>query len=253
MDAGGASNEPLLLVAGLGQGTWVWRDVRPALERGGPVLMFEARGTGTRVHLPPRRSLDAMLGDVAAELDRPVHVLGSSMGGYVALALAMAKPNLVRSLLLFATGAGGRGRVRRQRYVADAIAEALGLPDDEFAERTMPLTFAPGWVDAMPARYHEIIAARVDNPTPYELLEAHAAVCFDFFERDLSVEEIRAPALVVHGDEDLIVPVENGRTLARRLRRAEYVELPGHGHNLMLEAPGTFVHLVLGFLSGARA
>ena len=253
MDAGGGSSEPLLLIAGLGQGTWVWRDVRPALERERPLIMFEARGTGTRIHLPPRRSIDAMVEDAAAELDRPAHVLGSSMGGYVALALAVARPALVRSLLLFATGGGGPERVRRPREVADAIAEAVGLPDDAFAEQTMPLTFAPGWVDAMPARYREIIAVRVDNPTPYELLEAHAAACFEFYERDVPVEAIRAPALVAHGDLDVIVPVENGRTLAKRLQRAEYVELAGHGHNLMLEDPETFVRLAREFLSHEQA
>ena len=56
------------------------------------------------------------------------------------------------------------------------------------------------------------------------------------------------PALVIHGSEDLIVPVENGRTLARRLPNARYVELEGRGHNLMLEDPETFNALVLGFL-----
>ena len=56
------------------------------------------------------------------------------------------------------------------------------------------------------------------------------------------------PALVIHGSADLIVPVENGRALARRLPDARYVELEGRGHNLMLEDPETFNALVLGFL-----
>jgi pimeloyl-ACP methyl ester carboxylesterase len=242
------SEDPLLLIAGLGQGTWVWRDVLPALERDRPVTTYEARGTGTRVDLPPRRSVDEMVADVLDELDRPAHVLGFSMGGYVALSLAYAHPELVRSLLLFGTGAGGPERVRRPRHVAGAIAEALGLPDDELAERTMPLTFSPGWVEAMPDRYREIIAARVHNPTPYELLEAHGGACFRFYEEDLAVEQIAAPALVAHGDQDLIVPVENGRMLARRLPNAEYVELAGRGHNLMLEDPESFVDVVRRFL-----
>ena len=248
MAGGLASTEPLLLIAGLGQGTWIWRDVLPVLERDRPVIAFEARGTGTLAHLPPRRSVGEMVADVRAELDRPAHVLGTSMGGYVALTLALAEPELLRSLLLFATGGGGPGRVRRPRHVANAITEAVGLPDDEFAERTMPLTFSPGWVEAMPQRYREIIAARVVNPTPFELLEAHAAACFEFYEEELAVEQIRAPALVVHGADDLIVPVENGRMLAERLPRGEYVELAGRGHNLMLEDPETFVRLVRDFL-----
>ena len=56
------------------------------------------------------------------------------------------------------------------------------------------------------------------------------------------------PALVIHGSEDLIVPTENGRELARRLPNARYVELEGRGHNLMLQVPETFNELVLDFL-----
>ena len=74
------------------------------------------------------------------------------------------------------------------------------------------------------------------------------AACYRFYEEALEVERIDVPALVVHGDDDLIVPVENGRTLARRLPNARYVELAGRGHNVMLEDPEAFNAVVLGFL-----
>jgi len=249
MADGLASKEPLLLIAGLGQGVWVWRDVLPTLEQDRRVIVFEATGTGKLAGLPARRSVADMAADVRAELDGRAHVLGFSMGGYVALTLALSEPEIVRSLLLFATGGGGPGRVGRPRYVADAVAEALGLPDDEFAERTMPFTMSPGWAEANPERFRDIIAARIEQPTTYELLEAHAAACFRFYEEGCDVEKLSLPALVVHGDQDLIVPVENGRMLAQRLQRVEYVELPGRGHNLMLEDPESFTRIALEFLA----
>lgn len=248
MTGGPAPQTPLLLLAGLGQGAWVWRDVRPALERELPVIAFEAFGTGTRIDRPPRRSIHDMVADVRRELAGPVHVLGSSLGGHVALTLALETPELVDSLLLFGTGGGGPDRVPRPRYVADAINTAVGLPDPVFAERTMPLTFAPGWAEANPERFGEIISARIEEPTPYALLEAHAAACYEFYAEGFPVEHITAPALVVHGDQDLIIPVENGRVLAKRIPHAEYVELRGRGHNLMLEDPETFAGLALDFL-----
>jgi 3-oxoadipate enol-lactonase len=251
MAARAASNEPLLLIAGLGQGTWVWRDVLPPLERTRQVITFEARGTGKLADVPARDSVRAMAADVRAELDGPVHVLGFSMGGYVALTLALMQPEVVRSLILVATGGGGPGRVPRPRHVADAFTEALGLPYDEFARRTMPLTFAPGWAEANVERFEQIVAARLERPTTYETIEAHAAACYAFYAEGCEVERIEAPALVVHGDEDLIVPVENGRMLAARLPAARYVELPSRGHNLMLEDPETFVRLVSDFLGSA--
>jgi pimeloyl-ACP methyl ester carboxylesterase len=244
------SKEPLLLIAGLGQGTWVWRDVLPALERERPLIAFEARGTGALADVPARMSIAAMAADAHQTLDGPAHVLGFSMGGYVALTLALAAPKLARSLLLFATGGGGPGRVPRPRHVADGFIEAVGLSHEEFGRRTLPYTFAAGWAEANPDRFEEILAARLERPTPYETIEAHAAACYGFYANGCDAERIEVPALVVHGDEDLIVPVENGRMLAARLRNANYVELPGRGHNLMLEDPETFVGLVHEFLGG---
>jgi 3-oxoadipate enol-lactonase len=249
MAASPGSKEPLLLIAGLGQGIWVWNDVLPALERDRLVVAFEAAGTGKLAERPARGSVAAMAADAAAELGGPVDLLGFSMGGYVALTLALEKPELVRSLLLFATGGEGPRRVPRPRHVADAFTEALGLPYEEFARRTMPFTFSAGWAEANPERFEQIIAARLEQPTTYETIEAHAAACYAYYESGCEAERIDAPALVVHGDEDLIVPVENGRMLAERMPHARYVELPGRGHNLMLEDPETFVRLVLDFLS----
>ena len=249
MAASAASKEPLLLIAGLGQGTWVWRDVLPALERERPVIAFESSGTGKLADVPARDSVAAMAADAGDVLHGPAHVLGFSMGGYVALTLALARPELVRSLLLFATGGEGPRRIPRPQHVAEAFTSALGLPYEEFARRTMPFTFSAGWADSNPERFEQIIAARLERPTPFETIEAHAAACYGFYAEGCDAERIAVPALVVHGDEDLIVPVENGRMLAARLPDVRYVELRSRGHNLMLEDPDTFVRLVLEFLA----
>lgn len=248
MAAAGASEEPLLLIAGLGQGTWVWRDVLPALERERRVIASEARGTGKLAEVPARDSVAAMAADAAGELPGPAHVLGFSMGGYVAMTLALSQPELVRSLLLFATGGEGPRRVPRPRHVADAFNDALGLPYDDFARRTMPFTFSEGWTDANPDRFEQILAARAEQPTPYATIEAHVDACYTFYATGCEAERITVQTLVVHGDEDLIVPVENGRMLAARLPNVKYAELPGRGHNLMLENPELFARLVAEFL-----
>ena len=112
----------------------------------------------------------------------------------------------------------------------------------------MPLTFSGGWTEQNADRFEQILAARGVHPTRDETLEAHIQACYGFYARACEVERIDAPALVVHGDEDLIVPVENGRMLASRLSNARYVELPGIGHNLQLEVPDRFNALVLEFL-----
>ena len=242
--------ERLLLHQGLGQGSWAWMFTARALAERFCTITFDTRGTGRSPVPDAPYGIDDLANDAARILDgRPAHVVGFSMGGYVALTLALAHPELVRTLVLAGTGAGGRSRVPRPAHVREAFDAALLLPAEEARRATMPYTFAPGWADANPERVEEILAASLEHPTPLRTIEAHTEACYEFYDRGIEVERIEAPALVVHGTEDLIVPTENGRDLARRLPNAHYVELPGRGHNLMLQDPETFNELVCEFLS----
>jgi pimeloyl-ACP methyl ester carboxylesterase len=242
--------EPLLLIEGLGQSMWAWRDQIPVFARHFRTIAFDTRGTG-RSYVPDKPyGIDELARDAADIInERAAHVVGLSMGGYVALTLALARPELVRSLVLVGTGAGGPNRVPRPQEVRDGFEAAIGLPFDEYGRRTMPLTFSPGWTERHPERFEEILAARSEHPTPDATLDAHLQACYAFYGQGCEVERIEASALVVHGDADVIVPVENGRALASRLPNARYVELPGRGHNVQLEDPETVNQLVLEFLA----
>ena len=240
---------PLLLLQGLGQGSWAWRFQVPVFSRRFRTIVFDTRGTGRSPVPPDPYGIADLAGDASKILaDRAAHVAGFSMGGYVALTLALSRPELVRSLVLAGTGAGGPERVPRPAHVREAFEAARALPPEEARRATLPYTFAPGWADAHPERVDEIVAAAMEHPTPPETIDVHTAACYRFYAEGAEVERIDVPALVVHGSEDLIVPTENGRALARRLRNARYVELDRRGHNLQLEDAETFNALVLDFL-----
>ena len=241
--------EPLLLLEGLGQGLWAWREQIPAFAERFRVIAYDTRGTGRSPAPAGSYSIADLAGDAAEVLgDRRAHVVALSMGGYVALTLALAHPELVRSLVLIGTGAGGRDRVPRPDHVRQVFTEAIGLPYAAYAHRTMPYEFAPGWAEQDPKRFERVVAVALERPTPYETIAAHVEAVQRFYDEGVEVERIEAPALVIHGDADAIVPVENGRTLARRLPNARYVELAGRGHNLPFEDPDTINRLVLEFL-----
>jgi pimeloyl-ACP methyl ester carboxylesterase len=241
--------EPLLLVEGLGQSMWAWREQVPVFARRFRTIAFDTRGTGRSPVPPEPYGIQDLAEDAARILDgRAAHVVALSMGGYVALTLALAHPEVVRSLVLVGTGAGGPDRVPRPDHVREAFAAAQGLPLEEYGRVTMPYTFVRGWPDANPERFEEILRARLEHPTPYKTIDAHMRACYRFYDEGVEVEHVEAPALVIHGEDDLIVPVENGRMLASRLPNARYVELPGRGHNVPLEDPETFNRLVLEFL-----
>jgi len=241
---------PLLLIEGLGQSMWAWREQVPVFARRYRTIAYDTRGTGRSLVPQKPYGIDDLAQDAADILDgRQARVVALSMGGYVALTLALARPELVRTLVLAGTGAGGPDRVPRPQEVRDAYTAAIGLPFDEYGRTTMPMTFSPGWTERNPERFEEILAARGEHPTPYVTLDAHLRACYAFYSEGCEVERIDAPALVLHGDADVIVPVENGRMLSSRLSNAHYVELPGRGHNVQLEDPETFNRLVLEFLA----
>jgi 3-oxoadipate enol-lactonase len=242
--------DPLLLIEGLGQSMWAWREQIPAFTRRFRTIAYDTRGTGRSPVPAEPYWIPDLAEDAVAILDgRAAHLVALSMGGYVALTLALARPELVRSLVLVGTGAGGPDRVPRPDHVREAFAAAQGLSLEEHGRRTMPYTFAAGWPAANPQRFEEILRARLAHPTPYETIDAHMQACYRYYDEGIEVERIEAPALVLHGDEDLIVPVDNGRMLAARLPNARYVELAGRGHNIPLEDPQTFNRLVLEFLA----
>ncbi len=242
--------EPVLLITGLGYAVWSWAKQIPSLAERFRVVAFDNRGTGRSPKTAGPYSIDGLADDAAGVLDgRRAHVVGHSMGGYIALTLALRHPDLVRSLVLAGTGGGGPGYVPIPAATLEIWLASAGLPPEEYVRRTMYLSFAPGWTEEHPDEYERLIAARLEYPTPPETWRAQFDAATRFVETGVPLEDIDVPALVIHGDQDRVVPVENGRELARRMLDARLLQLPGRGHVMQLEDPDTFNGAVLEFLS----
>jgi pimeloyl-ACP methyl ester carboxylesterase len=243
---------PLLLIQGLGWSKWgsraQWADY--ALRR--RVLAFDNRGTGLSPKTPGPYTVELLADDAASVLDarglEQADVYGHSLGGFIALTLAVRRPELVRSLVLVGTGPGGPGHVPLPQQTLDLWLGAVGLPVEEAIRRTMPASFAPGWIEEHPDAFEEWVAARLDPPTPSECWWAQFRAGRAYVDEGVPVERIDAPALVVHGDLDTVLPLANGHLLAERLPNAELAVLPGVGHVPMLEDPKVLSALVCGFL-----
>lgn len=244
---------PLLLCQGLGYAVWAWERQLPALARAHRTLAYDHRGSGRSAKPSGPYSIEQLAADAASVLGRRgiarAHVLGFSMGGYVAQTLALRRPDLVDRLVLVATSPGGPDAVPQPDETAAAWAAARGLPPEEYARATMPLSFAPGWTDDHVTEYETLLAARLAHPTPAEAWAAQYAACVDYLRDDRPVEEIRATTLVVHGDRDRVVAYANGELLARRIPQARLETFAGHGHLLAIEDAPRFNALVLDFLA----
>jgi pimeloyl-ACP methyl ester carboxylesterase len=128
------SGAPLVLTHGLGSSSETWVPLRPHLPAGWAVTSWDLRGHGRSAQAAVY-SRDAALADlvavVAGGADRaPAVLVGHSLGGYLSLALAVTRPELVRALVLIATGPGFRDQQRREAWNRMLVERAatLGVP-----------------------------------------------------------------------------------------------------------------------------
>jgi pimeloyl-ACP methyl ester carboxylesterase len=231
---------PVLLIMGLGLsgGAW-WRTV-PVLSRRLQVLTFDNRGVGRSRSLQLAYTTEAMADDAVSVLDlagvKRAHVYGISLGGMVAQQLALRHPSRVRSLVLGATHAGGANMHRPDIDVMAFMWERLLLPSENAAWRSVPLNYSERCRAAHSERIAEDVAQRLAHPFSEQAYRAQlfAAALHDCYDH---LNRIRVPTLVVHGDDDRMVPVQNGRMIAERIPGAELLELPDTGHLYPTEAP----------------
>ena len=234
------SGPPVLLIMGLGLsgGAW-WRTV-PVLARDLAVITFDNRGVGRSRALLHAYTTEAMADDARAVLDSAgverAHVYGISLGGMVAQQLALRHPERVRSLVLGATHPGGPHTVRPDRDVVAFLRHRLAMRHEEAAWGSVPFNYSERARAEHPDRIAADLAERLSHPFPVQAYRAQmwAGALHDCYDR---LNRIAAPTLVVHGSEDRLIPVENGRLLAERIPGARLLELEGTGHLYPTEAP----------------
>ncbi|MGR7026189.1 alpha/beta fold hydrolase [Geodermatophilus sp. URMC 62] len=260
---GDPSARPLLLVMGAGQQMLLWHEdlCQAFVDRGFFVVRFDNRDAGLSTHLhdavPDVRAaaagdlssaaytLEEMADDVAGLLDAlrlpSAHVVGASLGGMVAQTLAVRHPGRVRSLTSimaapvvsvdWASVQSAGVATSRDEYVAQALQAARlfrspGYPLDE------------QWLADVAGHSYD----RAYDPAG-RLRQLMAVVASG--DRTEQLRSIRVPTLVVHGEDDPVVPVGGGRATAAAVPAAELLVLLGMGHGLPRELWPTIVDAVV--------
>ncbi|MDA0636493.1 alpha/beta fold hydrolase [Nonomuraea sp. MCN248] len=246
---GSPGGRPLLLIMGLGAQLVHWDDQFCELlaDQGHHVVRFDNRDAGLSTHLhdagvpgsgrPAPYLLDDMAEDAAAVMDAlgwpAAHVMGASMGGMIAQALALRHPERVLTLTSIMSMPGGsvappteaaravlfaRPATSREGVVAQAVATASVIgspgyePDRERVERLAGLAFDRCHDPAGVARQY---AAIVSSP-----------------DRTEALARLDVPTLVIHGADDPLIPLAGGQATAAAIPGAELKVFPGMGHDL---------------------
>jgi len=248
--------EPLILIPGLGTGLWLWYKQIPALAQMFRTIVFDPPGVGRSDNPREAFTIRALAGTIASLLDglgfERAHVLGASLGGFVAQEFALCYPYNTESLILCCTSAGGARHVPPPASVLEAYATNFHLSGDERIRGNLLLSFTPRYVAEHAAEVERVIGMRLSNfvPDAVYLSQVRAGQAFDV---DARVSRIEAPTLVITGDADLIVPTENSATLAAAIPRSKLVLIPGGGHMVFIEEAETFNDAVIEFIRHVRS
>jgi pimeloyl-ACP methyl ester carboxylesterase len=231
---------PVVVLSGVGLTAGVAARLLDALSAAHRVISIGAAdGDG---HGSPRddAGMDARVARAIAALDaggaEDAHVVGLSFGGMVAQEIAIRHPARVRSLVLGATSAGGELCVPPAPPVSEFLRRLHELPAEEGLWGSVPYLYAPRTRQRHAGRIGEDLARRASEPLHPGAFRAQqaAARAHDAAAR---LERITAPTLVIHGEEDRVLPPENGRRLAASIAGARLLTLRHAAHAFPTDQP----------------
>lgn len=249
------SGDPLVLIAGLGYDMWMWRKMIPGLAEHFQVIAFDNRGVG-QTDKPAGPYTARLLADDTAGLIKAlgfqsVNVLGHSMGGFVAQALALDYPELLDKLILSATNFGGPRHVPVTPQAMAVLTDVSGDPLERL-KRGILISCTPGFGEAHPEIVQEWLDYRVANPLQPAPYQAQLAIGLGLVSEEACFEhklpQVQTPTLILFGEHDQVVPPANAALLDAALPNSTVKILPNAGHFLSLDATDAAVEAVVEFL-----
>jgi pimeloyl-ACP methyl ester carboxylesterase len=229
----------------------MWAPQVPDLVEANRVINVDLRGHGRSSPLTAPCEMADLVDDVLAVLDHlglaNAILAGLSIGGMVAMRVALEAPERVRALVLADTHAGGEKLAKKTKYrLMTAASKVVGLRP--FLPSVLRLMFGATTLRIEPALVAEWKSrfSEVDLPSIGIVLEA-------LVRRDSVLErlhEISVPTLVIVGEEDASLPVGCSREIAQAIEGASLVVVPRAGHLSTLEQPEIVARAMRDFIRG---
>lgn len=216
-----------------------WDPVAQRLEAAGHQVMApDLPGFGQRA-AEPGWTMNGEADRLAAQVPEGATVVGLSMGGYLALALARRHPQALGALVLADTRAEGEAPEGLEARRA-AAAGLMSAGTQEFVEAFVPRAMWPGAAPAAVERLRQLASAQ----TAQAMADATLAIASRDDQVDL-LPAIAVPTLVVVGEHDAVTPPELSTAMAAAIPDARLAVMGDAGHMTALEHPEEFAELVM--------
>jgi 3-oxoadipate enol-lactonase len=242
---------PLLFIHGYPLNRRLWIPQLEGLSRSARVIAPDLRGHGESQAMPGTYTMDLLADDCAALLDslkitQPVVVCGLSMGGYVSFAFMRRYPERAAGLILAATRAlpdSPEGKEKRDQAVY--LAREKGIKP--VVESLLPKMFSPKNYKNRPELIEQV--REIMRNTSLEGVTGDLMGMKERPDSSPSLSKIDKPVLILYGEDDQIVTMDDIENMRSGIPGAQVRVLPGAGHLLNLEDPDWFNAAVSEFLS----
>lgn len=244
----------VLLLTGLASKRQGWLHQLPVFGRTYRTIALDHRDTGDSDLASVNYTTADQADDAAAVLDAlgidRAHVVGISMGGFIALQLAQNHPEKVAKLVLTSTSAGGKTHVAPSRQIGLLLMRPRWpwMDIGQIARRTYTLIMAPGYAVSHPDEMDTIAAIARHRPQSGAAYRRQLRACLQH-DATAKLKDITVPTLVVHGELDPLVPFPNGVFLAEHIPGARLVRYADTGHIPIIERAEDYNRDVLEFLA----
>jgi pimeloyl-ACP methyl ester carboxylesterase len=242
----------IILLCGIGAKRQGWYKQLQVFGRSYRTLALDYRDVGDSDQANEPYSIGDLAEDIAELMQQlgiaKGHLVGISMGGFISLELALRHAELVDKLVLVVTSAGGSAHVSTSREVMTLL-----LPGDEEIEtgagarRVCAAVAAPGFAGSHPKEIDEFVEIALYRPMTRAgyLRQLQACRAHDVSKK---LDQITAPTLIIHGELDPLVVLQNGLYLARHIKGASLIVYPDTGHIPEVEREDEFNRDILTFL-----
>jgi pimeloyl-ACP methyl ester carboxylesterase len=245
------SGEALLLIHGLGYDRYGWGPLPDLLAEDFKVVLVDNRGVGESDAPEGPYSVAQLAEDAIAVLDAAgierTHLLGTSLGGYVALELALSHPERLNKLVLVSTAPGGTHSHPMPQRGLEAFGRFPTLEREAGLRLMVENSLGDRAVRERPELVDEVYDYRLTNAPAVAAwqAQAYAGATFDAFDR---IAGIDLPTLILQGTGDNVVDPRNADLLAERIPGARVEVFPDRGHLLVWEEGTAIADTVKEFL-----
>lgn len=231
--------EPLILINGLAFPMDLWFAQIRELSKDFRVIALDNRGIGRSDQPDEEYSIAMMASDAVGLLQSlgiaKAHVVGLSMGGFIAQEIALSYPEVVNRLILVATGMGGTRSLELGKPFWDKVAAAIAGKTPEQVYRTdLTLMTAPGFAERYQDIINHAVGLRMKNPQPLRAFLRQFTAC-NAFDNNHRAQNISQPTMIILGKDDPIFPISLADDFRQKLPKAKMIIYENCGHAIHLE------------------